>query len=301
MNRREKRVYSIDKLKLCYKQDSDTFTELVRAYNLNGDNINKTITRENYTLHLIDHSCNDEEVTAITFSICFIIDNHSHKLGVFEMKKAARYCFFNFENRALYTTANDSHKNCVNIIEHIVEDMELIFNNITTLEIAMDTNRNYIDRVRRYIRDYQRYDLFINGKLIKDETATIPNYLKAYSSSRRKMSRQPTLYFRHREQDGIQLKIYNKRKEMTESEPVKLNYIPQWGGFETSEPIYRVEITVKNRDIKEYFTAIGLKAEEAMNFITSPKLLENMWLYEADRLIYFRDKATGTIIRLADI
>lgn len=306
MSKKHKSTYNVDKLKICYRVTGDTFCYIAKSCNLNADNdaINITIDRGDYNLNLIDHSSNENEVTAITASVTFEMDGERHKLGVFDIKKEAKYCFFSFENRILYTPfiyVNGNKYNCANFISYIADDLKLEFNNITYVEVAMDTTRNYVNKTRKYIRDFERYDLFINGNLIKDETATIPNYLKAYSSSRKKMSRQPTLYFRHREQDGLQLKIYNKRKEMTESEPSKLKYIPQWLSFGENAPIYRAEITVRNRDIREYMALIGIAGEEAMSIITSPNMLANLWQYEADRLIYFRDRATGDIIRLADL
>ena len=113
------------------------------------------------------------------------------------------------------------------------------------------------------------------------------------------MSRVPTLYYG--QSDGPQLKIYNKTKEMQEEEREKLSYIPQWLSFGENAPIYRAEITVRNRDIREYMALVGIEGEEAMSIITSSKMLANLWQYEADRLIYFRDRATGNIIRLADL
>ena len=307
-NRKIKTVFSVDKLKLCYRTTNGTFGYLVQGFNLNADksksDISSTIDRGDYCLNLIDHSDNEYETTAITISTTFQMDGKRHKLGVFDIKKEAKYCFFSFENRILYSPfiyVNGNTYNCANFISYITDDLRLEFNNITYVEIAMDTTRNYVNKTRKYIRDFERYDLFVNGNLIKDETATIPNYVKAYSSSRKKMSRQPTLYFRHREQDGLQLKIYNKRKEMTESEPSKMKYIPQWLDFGVDAPIYRAEITVRNRDIREYMALVGIEGEEAMSIINSPKMLANLWQYEADRLLYFRDRATGDIVRLADL
>jgi len=306
MSKKHKSTYNVDKLKICYRTTSDTFGYFTKMYNLNeeAEDITQVIDRGDYSLNLIDHSSNDSEITAITISVTFEMDGQRHRLGTFDLKKEAKYCFFTFENRILYTPfiyVNGNKYNCANFISYIADDLGLEFNNITTLEIARDSTRNYVTAIQKFIRNHTDYEMYVNGHIVKDETATIPNYLKAYSSSRKKMSRQPTLYFRHREQDGLQLKIYNKRKEMTESEPSKLKYIPQWLSFGENAPIYRAEITVRNRDIREYMALIGIAGEEAMSIITSPNMLANLWQYEADRLIYFRDRATGEYVHLADL
>ena len=179
--------------------------------------------------------------------------------------------------------------------------MGLTFNNISTLEIAKDSTRNYVAATQKYIRNYADYEMFENGHIVRDETATIPNYVKAYSSSRKKMSRQPTLYFRHKEQGGPQLKIYDKRKEMEDKERAKLDYLPQWLEFGETAPIYRAEITIRNRDIREYMARVGVVGEEAMSILSSTERLADMWRYETDRLLYFRDRATGEYIHLADL
>ena len=304
MSKRHLSAYNVDKLKICYRTTNGTFGYLVQGFNLNADkdSINSTIDRDDYTLHLIDHSSNEEEVTAITISACFEMDGERHRLGVFDIKKGSQYCFFCFENKALYTPfiyVDGRQYNCVNFITYIADDLGLVFNNISTLEIARDSTRNYVSAVQRYIRDINNYEMFVNGNIVKDENSIIPHYKKMYSSSRRKMSRTPTLYFN--QTDGPELKIYDKRREMEEGERAKLGYIPQWLEFGDSAPIYRAEITVRNRDIREYMARIGVVGEEVMFILSSTDKLAEMWRYGADRLLFFRDRATGANIHLADL
>ena len=303
MSKRHLSAYNVDKLKICYRTTSDTFGYFTKMYNLNeeAEDITQVIDRGDYSLNLIDHSSNDSEITAITISVTFEMDGERHKLGTFDLKKSSQYCFFTFENKALYTPfiyVNGNKYNCVNFIEFIADDLELTFNNISTLEIAKDSTRNYVTTVQKFIRDYTQYEMFVNGHRVKDENRTIPHYRKMYSSSRRKMSRVPTLYFD--QSDGPSLKVYDKRKEM-EEERAKLCYIPEWLNFGDNAPTYRAEVTLKNRDIHEYMARIGFIGEEAMSVITSTDKLAAMWQYETDRLLYFRDRATGEYIHLADL
>lgn len=303
MSKKHKSTYNVDKLKICYRVTADTFCYIANSCNLNAEksDINSTIDRGDYRLNLADHSSNENEVTAITISVTFEMDGERHKLGILDLKKGSLYCFFTFENKALYTPfiyVDGRQYNCVNFITYIADDLGLVFNNITTLEIARDSTRNYVTAVQKFIRDFANYEMFVNGHIVKDETATIPNYKKVYSSSRRKMSRTPSLYFG--QSDGPEIKIYDKRREMEEKERAKLDYIPQWLEFGDSAPIYRAEVTFKNRDIREYMAKIGVVGEEVM-FTLSMEKLADMWQYGADRLVYFRNRATGNIIRLADL
>ena len=304
MSKRYKHAYNVDKLKICYRTTSETFGYLAQHFNLNADKdaINITIDRGDYRLNLADHSSNDNEVTAITASVTFHMDGEPHKLGVFDIKKGSQYCFFTFENRILYTPfiyVDERRYNCVNFIAYIADDLGLEFNNITTIEVARDSTRNYVTTVQKFIRDYTQYEMFVNGRIVRDENRTIPHYRKMYSSSRRKMSRVPTLYFD--QSDGPSLKIYDKRKQMEEEERAKLGYIPEWLNFGGNAPIYRAEVTFKNRDIREYMAKIGIVGEEAMSIVTSTEKMAEMWKYGADRLLFFRDRATGANIHLADL
>lgn len=304
MSKKHKSTYNVDKLKICYRVSTDTFSYIAKSCNLNAENseINSTIDRDDYTLHLIDHSSNEEEVTAITISACFEMDGERHRLGVFDIKKGSQYCFFCFENKALYTPfiyVDGRQYNCVNFIIYIADDLGLEFNNISTLEIAKDSTRNYVTAIQKFIRDFANYEMFVNGHIVKDETATIPNYKKVYSSSRKKMSRIPSLYFG--QSDGPEIKIYDKRREMAEKERAKLDYIPQWLNFGEDTPIYRAEVTFHNRDIREYMARIGVVGEEAIFALSSMGKMADMWRYGADRLLFFRDRATGANIHLADL
>lgn len=304
MSKRHKSAYNVDKLKICYRTTSDTFGYFTKMYNLNeeAEDITQVIDRGDYSLNLIDHSSNDSEITAITISVTFEMDGQRHRLGTFDLKKEAKYCFFTFENKALYTPfiyVNGNKYNCVNFITYIADDLGLEFNNITTLEIARDSTRNYVTVAQKFIRDFTNYEMFVNGHIVRDENRTIPHYRKMYSSSRRKMSRVPTLYFD--QSDGPSLKVYDKRKEMEEEERAKLSYIPDWLNFGDNAPIYRAEVTFKNRDIREYMALIGVNGEEAMSIITSADKMADMWRYGADRLLYFRDRVSGEAIRLADL
>lgn len=304
MSKKHKTAYNIDKLKICYRVSADTFSYIAKSCNLNAESsdIISTVDRGDYRLNLADHSSNENEVTAITISVTFEMDGQRHRLGTFDLKKEAKYCFFTFENKALYTPfiyVNGNKYNCVNFITYIADDLGLEFNNITTLEIARDSTRNYVTVAQKFIRDFANYEMYVNGHIVRDENRTIPHYRKMYSSSRRKMSRVPTLYFD--QSDGPALKIYDKRKEMEEEERAKICYIPEWLNFGDNAPIYRAEITFKNRDIREYMAHVGIEGEEAIFALSSVEKRANMWRYGADRLLFFRDRATGANIHLADL
>jgi len=112
----------------------------------------------------------------------------------------------------------------------------------------MDTNKNLIATLRKYIKDYKGYEMFLNGNLVHDEYRKLENYGEFYSRSRKKLNRQPTLYLRQKKQSGLALRVYNKSAELEGSQK---DYITNWLGF-GGQTIYRAEITIRNTEIRQY-------------------------------------------------
>lgn len=75
----------------------------------------------------------------------------------------------------------------------VCEFYGLEFNNITEIELALDSDYNYIGKVRRMIRDIDRYDLILNGRRVTNDE-TLDGYGEYYSRSRVQLSKMPTLY-----------------------------------------------------------------------------------------------------------
>ena len=71
--------------------------------------------------------------------------------------------------------------------------------------------------------------------------------------------------------------------------------------------MWRLEVTVKNADFREFQQKIGTNLEEWGQLNTVVELLgleqfrSLLWVYIADRLIYFRNKHTNEVISLLDI
>ena len=160
--------------------------------------------------------------------------------------------------------------------------------------------------MRGYIHNYKQYDMFLNGKIVKDENATLENYGEYYSRSRMSMSRQPTLYFGQSKDVGLKMRVYNKSIELAEQSKQKADRYSEFVDFYTDNRIYRVEVVVRNTDIKLFHSLWRERfgeddAENVLALLMSEQFNGQLWKWATDRLVYFRDKQTKDYIYLSDI
>lgn len=311
---------SIDKLKVCYKipQSYDIFEFIITESGLR--HLTKTeIDWENtpkiyfnttdFYLQVIGVTQNEstQEYTDILLNV---VCCDGLKLGQFEIS-TAKYigkCFFTFENRALYTNISSIYgikSNPISYWLYAADCMDIKFNNITKIEIAFDRNKNFMRKVKKHIRNLA-IEMFVNGHKVKDTTSTINGYKEIYTSSREQLSKQPSLYFKQTK--GLELNIYNKSQEMTESTPTKWEYIPEWlgwGAADSKDTIYRAEIRAGNNDIRDFYAFLGdLRHDfggydEILGQLSNPDFLAFLWDWCAHRLVYFR--SDGKDINLTDL
>jgi len=190
-------------------------------------------------------------------------------------------------------------------LPYITSTLGLVLNNITLLEIAADTNVNPVPSIRRYIHDYEHYDMIMNGKRVADERRKIDGYCEAYGSSRVRIDRYPTLYFGQSKAEGLRMRIYNKTKEIEEASGKQ--YEADWNEY-GDHSIYRLEVVVRNEDYRQWLSYIAPKVPEwgcleaAEHLIMSEEYRTAIWLYATRRMLYFRPKGKRKeVIDLADI
>ena len=294
---------NIDKLKVCYIQPAPLFNSLSDAFASSNNNI---LDYSEFQLQLDHTELNpDNQVIKMVASVHYYMDGSSHRLGEFEFSVSGKYkglCFFTFDNKALYTLFeyNQGVKcNVIGFIFYVTEQLGLEFNNVTLAEICMDTNKNIITAIRKYIKDYEEYDMFLNGNLVHDKDRKLENYGEYYSRSRKKICRQPTLYLHQKKQYGLGLKIYNKTIEIKEASCSK-DYIKDWLGY-GNQTIYRAELTIRNTDFRDFCSLTGEENGSLLLLLTSPEWRNKLWAYSVNRIIYFRSKKDGTDVELADM
>ena len=306
----KKRInFNVDKLRECYKQPEGLFNELSQY------TTDKYIDYGDFKLHIIDDGRGENsDKDPIKIKANVILSDGTF-LGDFVFHNSAQYdgrCFFTFANSSLYEQTSfiqgEKYNHQAEIM-YISSVLNLELNNFTEIEVAADVNFNVIPKVQKLVKDYQNYDMIVNGKRVTDENRKLEGYGEYFSRSRVKRDKYPTLYFSQVKNDGLELKIYNKTKEIEEENPQK-EYIETWNDF-GNQKVYRLELTIKNEQFKKWLDYVrsadsGLLHEWG-DFERSESLLQlqaykcPLWQFGADRLVYWRNRATNEVVSLLDV
>lgn len=286
---------NVDKLKVCFRANPVLLDNLIEEFKTN-----KVLDLVDYKLVIVEQ---DED--AMTVALDMDMDGATHRFGYFNFPlngKYAKYVFFTVENKALYTVFGvwEGRKSSIAMmIEDIATDMGLQFNNITSVELAFDTNVNVLAKVRKAIKNVEQYDMVVNMKQVRTSREKIAGYCEVYGGSRVRLITPPMLYFRQKKDEGLRLKIYNKSREMEDASPAKAEYIPQWNDIST--PIYRAEVTVRNEDIADFCGKTGKDKGEALFWLFNDDWRSELWLHCAKRVLHFYDRYSGGIVDILDL
>ena len=237
-----------------------------------------------------------------------------YRLGTFTFSNSAKYAgkaFFSFENSALYRVylkfPNEEPKNHICDLQYVADFYRMEFNNITELELAFDSTFNYISKVRKMIKDTDAYDLYLNGKKVKDDE-TLDGYGEYYTRSRVKMSKLPILYFSQAKDTDMKMRVYDKARELNENSPNKSERLKEWLGWDTIDKLYRVEVVLHNTNVREFVERYGERLysecgehSNVLNLLGMSDFRLAMFLDSVDRLIYFRNKRTREKISLVEV
>ena len=301
---------NVDKLRVCF-----TMPENLYGY------LNEHYTRRD---ELTDARILDED----TFSLLFIEEDEVkmtavlnvrdvegyYRLGTFTFSNSAKYAgkaFFSFENSALYRIylkfPNEEPKNHICDLQYVADFYGMEFNNVTELELAFDSTFNYISKVRKMIKAVDTYDLYLNGKKVKDDE-TLDGYGEYYTRSRVKMSKLPTLYFSQAKDTDMKMRVYDKARELDENSPNKAERLKEWLGWDTIDTLYRVEVVMHNTNVREFVERYGERLypecgehSNVLNLLGMSDFRLAMFLDSVDRLIYFRNKRTREKVSLVEL
>lgn len=293
MARKSKTNFNLDKLRICFKQPNGLFerlntskTDLIKV----GDNISLFIIREN----------EDEETPSKLMANVILHNEGDFLFGHFVFNNSKKYeglCWLTLSNQAFYRKYKDvGAYSFVYYLNALAYNLELLFNNITEIEICADTTNNIEKNLRRLIKDHENYDMIYNGKKLTDPFRKIENYHEAFSRSRAKLIPSPTLYFEQVKKDAPLMRVYNKSVEISDNKDQK-NYIEEWNNF-GNKPIHRAEVRLKNESIKqawEKFTE-HLPDDEPMKqadgvtqMLDDQEFLRWIWREYTNRLVTFND------------
>ena len=300
---------NIDKCRICFKQPQDLFERLYNSKN------NLIDLGDGYSLYI----CREEEEKGEEIPTNLIVNvllshwEENFLFGHFNFTNSKKYeglCWLTMENKSLYYYHSLGYFTFVSVIYTLMNALGLEYNNITELELALDTTKNMVKATRQLIKDHRNIEMVYNGKIITDPSKRLPFYGVHYGSSRIKLLSAPTLYFRQTKDNAPKMKIYSKSVEI-EEERGKKDYITQWNDF-GKMPIYRVEITLKNESLKEVWEKYGNlhfpprgeqdkhHAPNLLNMLDDPFTLEWLWREFSNRILTF-NTSQGEKITLFDL
>lgn len=295
-------VISIDKLTLCYRAKG----EIIQKLNERNELIDSD---DSFKLVRVP---SDEALFANSFHVMikFPCDNGEQgfvvrKFATLKTKlrsmEDANYVWLYIENWVFYEVFgvyNGSKCNWLSCVNYLAGELELSLNNVTELHIAMDTTINFAKKIK-HAQLNDAYELILNGKLRSNKKKILKEILYVQTGDQHRL-RTLTVYINPKKQDGLSLKIYDKKLELEKSNK---GYIPIWSGLEDKD--YRVELSVKNEHLREYYQNKGRTISDQALMATlasqteSQGLLFDMLYYFSNRLLRFRYE--GKVISIFEL
>lgn len=220
--------YNIDALKLCLISDTpDLYQSLIKKAK------NGLIERLNYTLHIKEETDQSLELNVIT--------NNLNLLGVLTITNQRSDNFdgkhyFTANNQALYTPFTSKDSNLLCLVDYVFQNEGLHVNNVTRIELALDTSKNIIQRLDKLIKT-PNLSMLYNNKLVKTDER-LNNAFYIFGRTRAKRDRQPSLYFKG---CHTKVKVYNKLQEINVTSDKY--YIRDYDAF-TANKLFRLEVTL---------------------------------------------------------
>ena len=310
MPRETKWAVNIDKLKVCLSQPQSTFDYLRDHTSYTTIDGKRVVDEDTYKLIIVE----EDELT-MSLALDALSDGGEFmRLGTFQLNgvgsKYQGRAFFGFENSALYDvfsmTADRKKANWVDMLLPIAEDMGMAFNNVTEVEVAVDSTANVIYRMRKLIKDVDKYDMYLNGRKV-DEGTPLENYGEFFERTREQLSRVPTLYFKQSKATDMSLKVYDKATELREHSPEKEARYHEWLGWDKMNRIYRAEVTLHNTNVREFCERQGKWLAEQgehgniLGLLGIESFRLAMFSDAADRMVYFRDRTSGKKVSIIDL
>jgi len=260
-----KTIFNIDKVRICLQQPENFYDNLYELYH---NTPHGTIKYDDgfYLAFENEGDVNDKDITAKLF----LADEHPIELGTFVFNKSKKYgskCFFSFATKSLYASANLVYEgeekgfikyNYFNYPFLVFERLGLVFNNVTSIEIACDTEASVIDRIKYAVGKPDVFDMILLWKKVKTPDEILEGYWEYYQRSRIKKAPRPSLYIHPSKYDAgnnCSLKVYDKARELAQSRKDKDVLTRTWNGM--NDKIQRMEISIENKQFKRFFKHIS--------------------------------------------
>lgn len=273
----------VDKLTLCY-----TIAENSILHNINNEDTNidlgdfrlKRIENGHFKNAFLILSLWDDEIEGygLTWQVYGILKFNRYT----DKDEKCKLAWIYYDNHTLYRQVYP-YVSAVIYGEYISDFLGLELRNVTDLEIYFDTSSNAPKYIKNTLRN-KDIKTFLNGRIV-DRRINVKE-IRYLHTGTLDVYKDMTIYVKQADSKGFQMKAYNKKKEIAESS--HKTYIMEWHQLTSSKKLYRLELSLKHRHLKEYIMNNGIVLTH--NLFTDREFLFDCFLHFADRLLRFEDK-----------
>ena len=269
MPNHEKDHIQIDELKICYTAETDNLNkffniEIGTYLEIHGYRFHRIVSdRFRYYFEVWN---SDEQIAQLKFGLYTDISTTKH------------FVYFKVNNQVLY------RPNQLKTILELPNVLGLVFNNYTSIDLAIDSNVNFTSLIKRMIRN-KAITTIINGKAIKDRKQVLQGVSFQYSTSLDRLKHASITIKQKKaitnKQHGITIQAYDKKAEVEQNSDKR--YILDFYGH--PKRLYRLEVRLHYQELKDYFSKIN--GEPIFETMTNQELLQDMFYYHLAAVLRF--------------
>ena len=274
---------NIDKLTLCYVAQKEIVDDLENT---------KELVSDGFRIDKIERIETDNE-TFLKVSILEPQKEDSYKEYAFikigntfeKEDDTKRYVWIMIDNKVFY--GYKKYSNDLSYIYYIADSLKLEFNNITEIHIALNSNINWFNKVKKAIRNLLLTPIILNKKY-PNEKEVIDKILYLHTADRKRY-RTDTMIIKNADKD-MEIDLYDKSNEISDTNK---DYIREDFGIKSN--IFRNEVRLKKSALKDYLDYRKLKWEDFYMRLIDFDFLFDVYYFFQNKIIRFTNKRRETI------
>lgn len=270
-----------DRLKICYRLSEDSILHNIIAsptdmvdYDLGYYLKRVEGTHYDHTYEIIYRDYTDKSMTELSEQTFGLL-----QWGLRADKKGdmRHLVWIHIDNKQFYLPFDCHINNRMVHLEYIEDTLGLIFNNITKMEVAIDSTINFPKKLLNMIRN-KEYTLIIMGDRVTDREQIIEDIVYICVGTLDKIKERNILIGRDKD---LQLNAYNKLREIQNSSHKE--YIHEANG--SPSKLFRLEVRIGSDQLRDFLRNEGITYHPMM--FTDTDWLWLFFLTFSERIIKF--------------
>lgn len=274
----------VDKLKLCYNVVNEEIIQYLEEYQpesyhlydfdlvrIEGKHFNDT-----YQIIYSDLDKDGNIVPHVFGELKFNLKSQSKEEVTPDQQKKVwiyvnNYILYSKDKRAVH-------------LSYISDKLGIVLNNITSIEIAIDTHKNAPKRLKQYLRNND-ITTILNGKIIFDRKEDRPEIEFIHSGDMDRY-KYMSVYFKQKKainnkSNGIVICSYDKLSECKNSDK---DYVVDY--YDNPNRMYRIEVRAANENFKQFLNSYQIELIEPL--LWNKGFLMEAFLYFVNSVIRFK-------------